>query len=275
MEPILDIADLAHRREAAEATAEGAALFYAFGNFCALAARPELESLRAMNRLKGRPLDQVGSVTTTPERGKLVFDWDRVQIPWRALVATMADLHMLGPIGFRGPAAPSIPDHLTVTDDGVRTVQLISPGDTCPSNALVGDVLDLIGEDILYITSANTSGHVSKRVEAAHYEMRAIQREFGERPDVKLIGHRNERAVRRRYPHHLPCSTSIVAFHRGHLVLERLGSLDAAVIERVAGRHGLTLSSEVAERVPVRRPVRPRLARRRVHGAGRRRALVR
>src|SRR3954452_21034024 len=93
MEPIRDIADLAQRREAAEATAEGAALFYAFGNFCALAARPDLESLRAMNLLKGRPLDQVGSVTTTPERAKLVFDWDRVSLPWSALVATMADLH--------------------------------------------------------------------------------------------------------------------------------------------------------------------------------------
>ena len=42
MQPIRDIADLAQRREAAEATAEGAALFYAFGNFCALAAKPDL-----------------------------------------------------------------------------------------------------------------------------------------------------------------------------------------------------------------------------------------
>jgi hypothetical protein len=274
MEPILDIADLAHRREAAEATAEGAALFYAFGNFCALAARPDLESLRAMNRLKGRPLDQVGSVTTTPERGKRVFDWDQVRMPWSALVATMADLHTLGPIGFRGPAASIIPDHLTVTDNGVRTVQLISPGDLCPSNALVSEVLDLIGEDVLYITSANTSSHVSKQVEAAHYELRAIQREFGERADVKLIGHRNERANRRRYPHHLPCSTSIVAFHRGQLVLERLGSLDAAMIERVAGRHGLTLTVAATERVPVRRPTRPALTRRRVQGARRCGALA-
>ena len=274
MQPILDIADLAHRREAAEAAAEGAALFYAFGNFCALATKPDLESLRAMNRLKGRPLDQVGSVTTTPERGKLVFDWDQVQVPWSALVATMADLHMLGPIGFRGPAAPSIPDHLTVTDDGIRTVQLISPGDVCPSNALIGEVLDLIGEDILYITSANTSSHVSKQIEAAHYELRAIQREFGHRDDVTLIGHRNERANRRRYPKHLPCSTSIVAFHHGHLVLERLGSLDAAVIEQVANRHGLSLTIAATERVPVRRPSRPALAlpRRRGHGAQRLRA---
>ena len=53
MQPIRDIADLAQRREAAEAAAEGAGLFYAFGNFCALAAKPDLASLEAMNRLKG------------------------------------------------------------------------------------------------------------------------------------------------------------------------------------------------------------------------------
>src|SRR3954463_10310835 len=171
MQPILDIADLGDRRLAAEATAAGAALFYAFGNFCALAARPDLESLQAMNTLKGRPLDQVGSVTTTPERASRVFDWDQVELPWGALVAVMADLHALGPIGFRGPAAAHIPHHLTVVDGGVRTGQLISPGDACPSNGLVADVLELIDEEVLYITSANTSSHVSKQLEAAHYEM--------------------------------------------------------------------------------------------------------
>src|SRR5690242_2845654 len=195
MPPILDIADLADRTRAAEATAEGAALFYAFGNFCALAAKPDLESLHAMNALKGRPRDQVGSVTTTPERAKKVFDWDKVSLPWSALVAVMSDLQALGPIGFRGPASEHLPAHLTQRG----TVQLISPGDRCPSNALVGEVLDLIGEDILYITSANTSSHVSKQIEAAHYEMRQIQKEFGHRDDVVLIGHRNERANRREY----------------------------------------------------------------------------
>src|SRR3954465_13842725 len=158
MQPILDIADLAQRRQAAEATAEGAALFYAFGNFCALAAKPDLASLHAMNALKGRPRDQGGSVTTTPEKAKKVFDWDRVQLPWSALTAFMNDLAALGPIGFRGPAAPAVPAHLTQNG----TAPLITPGDPCPSNALVGDVLDLIGEDMLYITSANTSSHVSK-----------------------------------------------------------------------------------------------------------------
>ena len=55
-------------------------------------------------------------------------------------------------------------------------MQLISPGDVCPSNALVGDVLDLIGEEILYITSANTSSHVSKQIEAAHFEIERSRR---------------------------------------------------------------------------------------------------
>ena len=65
--------------------------------------------------------------------------------------------------------------------------------------------------------------------------------------------------------HHLPCSTSIVAFHRGHLVLERLGSLDAEMISAVAARHGLTLTigEDAHERVPVRRAARPALPRRR------------
>ena len=249
MQPILDIADLAQRREAAEATADGAALFYAFGNFCALAAKPDLESLQAMNALKGRPLDQVGSVTTTPERANRVFDWDEVDAAVERAGRDHGRPQALGPIGFRGPAAAHIPAHLTQHG----TVQLITPGDRCPTNALVGDVLDLIDEDILYITSANTSSHVSKQIEAAHYEIREIQREFGMRDDVVLIGHRNERANRRLYPYHLPCSTSIVAFDQGELVLERLGSLDADMIDALAERHGLNLRS-----VPARERARPR-----------------
>jgi tRNA A37 threonylcarbamoyladenosine synthetase subunit TsaC/SUA5/YrdC len=257
--PILDIADLAHRRTAAEATANGAALFYAFGNFCALAARPDLETMRRMNRLKGRPLDQVGSVTTTPEHATSVFVWHALPgLSRRLVTAVMADLHALGPIGFRGPAATWVPDHLTQMDGGSRTVQLISPGDACPSNALVAEVLELTGDRILYITSANRSGDGS----AAHCEMAEIQRDFGSEHRVALIGHRNERAVRRSYPLHLPCSTSIVAFHRGVLTLERLGSLPAEEIQAVVSRRGLALAigDHGHERIASRRP-RNRLAR--------------
>ena len=260
--PILDIADLIHRRLAAEATANGAALFYAFGNFCALAALPDLETMRRMNRLKGRPLDQVGSVTTTPELATSVFDWHAVEgVTKRQVTAVMSDLHALGPIGFRGPAAATIPDHLTLEDGGVRTVQLISPGDRCPSNALVAEILELTNERILYITSANRSGDGS----AAHCELLEIQRDFGSEHRVALIGHRNERANRRLYPHHLPCSTSIVAFHQGVLTLERLGSLDANTILDVVTRHGLQLAigEHGSQRIAVRRPRnRGRIARR-------------
>ena len=52
-------------------------------------------------------------------------------------------------------------------------------------------------------------------------------------------------------------------------MLERLGSLDAAMIERVANRHGLELTIAATERVPVRRPSRPVFARRRGHAAQR------
>jgi len=141
--------------------------------------------------------------------------------------------------------------------------QWISPGHACRSNLLIGEILHRSGEDLLFITSANTSSNVTRRVEAAHCEMRAIQREFGHRPHVVLIGHRNERAVRRRYPHHQPCSTSILAFHREAgdggrpaLVLERLGSLDSDCVRRVCARRGLGLvvAESARERVPVRRP---------------------
>jgi tRNA A37 threonylcarbamoyladenosine synthetase subunit TsaC/SUA5/YrdC len=262
--PILDIADLTHRRAAAEATAGGAALFYAFGNFCALAARPDLDSLQAMNRLKGRPLNQVGSVTTTPEKAASVFAWDNLPgLSKRLVTAVMSDLHALGPIGFRGPAADHIPDHLTQRDGDTRTVQLISPGDRCPSNALVAEVLERANEEILYITSANRTGDGS----AAHCEMAEIQRDFGREDNVVLIGHRNEARNRRAYPVHRPCSTSIVAFHRGVLTLERHGSLHVSEIRNVALRRGLALAiaDEAHERVPMKRP-RPALARRsRVH----------
>ena len=69
----------------------------------------------------------------------------------------------LGPIGFRGPASRIVPDHLTVIDGTVRTVQHITPGVRCRSNLLVGDVLDRIGEDLLFITSANRSSYRTGR----------------------------------------------------------------------------------------------------------------
>jgi hypothetical protein len=251
---ILNLASDADRRLAAIATTNGAALFYGFGNFCALAAMPDLPSMRRINALKGRSRDQVGSVTADPERAPAVFDWDGVDRD--RIEALMADFTLLGPIGFRGPAAAVLPDHLTVLDHGIRTAQLIMPGDGCLANDLVGEILDRSGEPFLFITSANTSSTITGRPEAAHCEMHAIRDDFGDLPEAVLIGHADERANRRLYPHHLPCSTSIVAFHTGRLVLERHGSLRIDDAREVAARHGydLTLAASARTRVPVRWP---------------------
>lgn len=250
MNVILNLSSVADRRLAAIATTNGAALFYGFGNFCALAALPDLSSMQRINRLKGRPAWQAGSVTTDPWRAHRVFDWDGVER--ERIEALMDDFLTLGPIGFRGPASRIVPEHLTV--DG--TAQWISPGLACPSNALVGETLNRAGEDLLFITSANTSSNVSGQVEAAHCEMRAIRDEFGHRPEAVLIGHPNEESVRARYPYHLPCSTTIIAFHQGHLVLERHGSLGIEHARVLAARHGyaLDVAPGAHERVPVRRP---------------------
>jgi tRNA A37 threonylcarbamoyladenosine synthetase subunit TsaC/SUA5/YrdC len=264
---ILSLSVPSDRTAAARATAGGAALFYGFGNFCALAALPDHPSVLRINRLKGRSPAQAGSVTSDPQRMALAFDWKRIPRHFEPelLISMMADFQALGPIGFRGPAAETVPGHLTVADGSMRTVQHISAGVRCRSNALVREVLDLTGDNLLFITSANSSSHRS----AAHYEMEAISDEFGHRRDVVLIGHDDETANRLSYRRHLPCSTSIVAFHRDvregdrpALVLERHGSLGIDDVREVAGRHGygLVVAPSAHVRVPVRWSSQSRLA---------------
>jgi len=265
----LSLSRPADRRLAATAAAGGAALFYGFGNFCALAARPDHASVLRINRLKGRPLGQAGSVTSDPVRLHMAFDWKRVPrgTEPETLTLLMSEFMSLGPIGFRGPASRIVPEHLTVMDGNVRTVQHITPGVRCRSNLLVGDVLDRLGEDLLFITSANRSSHRTGMAEAAHCEMSEIRREFGGRTDAVMIGHFDESANRGRYPHHVPCSTSIVSFHRDlkvdgrpALLLERQGSLGADTARKIAARHGfvLVVTPAAQTRLPVRWPVADR-----------------
>jgi hypothetical protein len=256
----LDIASPEHRDFAARATAGGAALFYSFGNFCAIAAHPDAESVIRVNLMKGRPADQVGSVTTTRDRIDALFDWSALSdgLTRDRVLAIVHELYERGPMGFRGPAAAGVPDQLASMDDGVRTTQIIAPGYRCPSNDLIDAVLDLIGEDFLFITSANVSSTVTGSVEAAHYDLAGMQRDFGDREGIVLIGHRDDAAVRATYPDHLPMSTSILAFHktapRGALTLERHGSLDAEIVREVVARHGFELS--LGERAQKRLPLR-------------------
>ena len=260
----LDLADPHHRHLAARATALGTALFYSFGNFCALAGRAHRASVERINRLKGRPAQQVGSVTTTPERLVTVFDWTRLPdgLAGEQVQALMDDFFQRGPMGFRGPAAGHVPAHLTSDDAGITTTQLIAPGYACASNALIGETLALLGEDLLFITSANRSSRSTGQPEPPHYEVRGLQTDFGDQAEVVLIGHRDEAAVRARYPQLLPMSTSIIAVHtlardeggRPALVLERHGSLAVGEVRALVARHGfgLVLGEQAHCRLPWR-----------------------
>jgi 2-isopropylmalate synthase len=260
----LDLADASARRLAAHATSLGAALFYSFGNFCAIAAHPDHGSVVRVNLLKGRPENQVGSIATTRDRFVRLFDWSLVPAPLsqERLLELIDAFYELGPMGFRGPAVHTMPGHLTSLDSTTRTTQLIGPGYRCPSNALVDEALARTGGDYLFITSANVSSGVTGRVEPAHYDLRGMQEDFGNADGVVLIGHREEGPVRASYPRHLPMSTSILAFHRlgtdeqgrPALVLERHGSLAADdVRDIVAGfGFGLVLGPGAAERLPLR-----------------------
>src|SRR5215468_7350163 len=157
---------------AATAIARGAIVGHAFGNFYVITTRPDADVVRSVNLMKGRPADQVGSLTTTRCRMGRLFDWSLLPegLP-RGIVTELIDrLYSLGPFGFRGPAAAHIPDHLAAYDGDIRTTQVIAPGYMCPSNRMLQRAMERLGVEYLYITSANRSRHVTgAEDEPAHY----------------------------------------------------------------------------------------------------------
>lgn len=257
----------AHRHTAAVAVTQGRVLGYGFGNFYGLACLPQECSVQALNRLKGRPASQVGSVTTTPSRLGDVCDWTQLPVGLsrgQALEVIEA-LLALGPFGFRAPAAPRLPRHLTQVQDGVRTTQVISPGAACLSNAVLDEALELTGGAVLHVTSANRSRHVTGAdEEPAHCTAAGLYAEFGTSLGFVLLRHRDEAAVRSRYPAFAPMSTSVLALHRvattsggrPALVLERQGSLPAEAVRAVLQPlgHGLVVAAGAMRRLPQRDP---------------------
>ncbi|MEU7069487.1 hypothetical protein AB0B30_11060 [Streptomyces narbonensis] len=250
----LVLGDIGDVRRAAEALGEGAAVAHGFGNFYALTARADREVVERVNRLKGRPAGQVGSVTTVREHVGSVFDWTRLpaEVPRRQIEDLVEELFTLGPFGFRGPAAARIPPHLSAVQDGVPTVQLIAPGYRCPSNAFLAEALDRTGAGFLSVTSVNRSRHVTGAAhEPAHWRATGVTRDFGHEPDVRILAHDDEAAARRHHPYHVPTSTTVLSFHRtsGHgrsglpaLSLERHGSLSVDHTRSVAANHGFALT---------------------------------
>ena len=253
--PVVD--DPEHARWAAAALADGAVVAHGFANLYAITTRPDETTVRRVNAMKGRPLNQVGSLTTVPS--SVADAWDLTRLPAglsrRAALDLVAAFSSLGPFGFRAPAAAHLPDHLTAThttpDGPVRTAQVIAPGVRCPSNEFLRLAMRETGQDHLYITSANRSRHLTGAADSpAHWKAAGLLAEFGDEPDFLLLEHADEDRARERYPAFLPTSTTILAVHtlvsergdrRPQLVLERQGSLPVDTVRAVLQEHGFGL----------------------------------
>lgn len=260
----LDLGDADHREAAAYALAIGAGVFSGFSNFNALYGHPSLETVQRINLLKGRPRDQVGSVTTIPENTHLLFDWTKIpsQFSPQKILDLMDDFFKSGPAGFQGPASESIPLHLSGTKEDVRTTQLIAPGYRCPSNDFLRLALEFMGTDYAFITSANVSSNLTGKEEPAHHRMTGIQKDFGDKSGFVMIKHPDEEAAKKAYPSYSPRSVTILGFAKeSHesglpaLTLERHGSLHVDEVRRKLKRHRVGLSVEdpkKLQRVPIR-----------------------
>ncbi|MET8233203.1 hypothetical protein ABZS77_21305 [Micromonospora sp. NPDC005298] len=235
---------------AARALAGGAVVAVAFANFYGLVTRPDAATVARVNLAKGRPIGQVGSITTAVGRIPGMFDWSRIspRLPAGRVRALMDALYGAGPFGFRGPAADRLPEHLTQVDQGLRTTQVIAPGVTCPSNMFFERALAETGTDHLYITSANRSRHLTGTPEEpAHWKACALAADFAHLDDLVVLAHRDEAAARAAYPSHLTTSVTLLSFHAPAgeleeppvLTVDRHGSLHLDEVRRAAAPLGL------------------------------------
>jgi hypothetical protein len=239
--------------DVARALAAGAVVAHAFANFYVITTRPDARTVREVNLMKGRPAGQVGSLTGPPASLTQAWDLGRLpeELPRRTALDLIDSFFSLGPFGFRGPAASWVPAHLSEPDGAIMTAQVIAPGYRCPSNVFLTAARRESGGELLYITSANRSRHLTGAEDSpAHWRADGLCAEFGHEPGFMIIEHDDEAAARSAYPQYLPMSTTILGLHRveripddprPQLILERHGSLPAAPVRRVLAEFGFGL----------------------------------
>jgi hypothetical protein len=115
---------------------------------------PGPDVVRYANQVTGRAESHVNSITTTLRYIPELVDWSLVAPPLNAmLVMDLIDaLFEMGPFGFRGPAAPHIPAHLSVVDGDTRTTQIIGAGYGCRSNVFLEGCIQAIDDNFLCVT---------------------------------------------------------------------------------------------------------------------------
>jgi hypothetical protein len=239
---------------AAEALVEGLPVAAGFANFYVIYTRADAATVARMNVWKGRPPHQTGSIGTTPLRVPTLFDYTRLPpgLTETRVLDVMEAFLARGPVGFRGPAAPDLPGHMTGRDGAARTAQTIVPGYRCPSNGLVARAIERLPERYLYITSANLSHHRTGIEEPAHWKPAPLVFDFRHIVHLQLIRHASENAAHESYPGYAEMSTTVLSFHRPARVdgrvalrLERYGSLDLPEVRALLDRFDLAL--EIAE----------------------------
>src|SRR4029079_19722002 len=86
----------------AQELARDAVVGHAFGNFYVITTRPDADVVRGVNLMKGRPVDQVGSLTPTLPLIPTVYDWSKLPagLTRETVTAIMNRLFGMGPFGF-------------------------------------------------------------------------------------------------------------------------------------------------------------------------------
>ena len=117
-----------------------------------------------------------------------------------SVLALIDDFYELGPMGFRGPAAHDVPDHVTSLDDETAHDAADRAGLPLPvERAARRRFSRARGEDYLFITSANVSSGVTGRVEAGALRPArhagGLRRRGRHRPDRPSRRGRGARAV--------------------------------------------------------------------------------